>query len=188
MSPSAGLAGLTEFSCLWSRIMRSPQRSTRLSGWVAALVVLMLAASPQTARAQFPGFGWGYGGMGYGGMGYGGMGYGGMGYGGMGYGGMGYGGMGYGGMGFGYGMYGSPFGFGYPGVGFGIGGLGYGYGVPGGFGYWAPALAYGNFNPLFGVGLTPLAVESYNIETNVLGRGQYRRIPGSGAPVFRQVR
>jgi hypothetical protein len=159
--------------------MRPIRRSTRVVGWVAALVVLTLATTPQTARAQFPGYGWGFGGMGYG-----------------------YPAFGYGMYGSPYGMYGSPYGFGYPGGGFGYGAMGYGYGIPGygygypglgygmgyGYGYWAPALAYGNFNPLFGVGLTPLAVESYNIETNVLGRRQYRPIPGAGAPVFRQVR
>lgn len=92
-------------------------------------------------------------------------------------------------------MYGSPYGFGYgyPGAGFGHGAMGYGYGYPGlgygmGYGYGVPAFGYAYANPLFGVGLTTLAVQSFNIEANVLGRRPARPIPGAEAPIFRQVR
>jgi hypothetical protein len=167
---------LQEGFCYWSRIMIRPIRgSTRVGGWVAALIVLGFATTPLTARAQFPGMGWGYG---------------------------------YPAYGYGYPMYGSPYGlgFGFPGVGFGYGGMGYGFGYPGfapglgypglgfgmgygfGFGaYGAPAFGTPLGNPLFGAGLTPLAVESFNIEANVLGRRPARPIPGGGAPLYRLV-
>ena len=110
-------------------------------------------------------------------------------------------GMGYGygmpaygyGMGYGYGMpaygYGMGYGYGMPGFGYGgVGyGMGYGYGM-GGYGfpgtgiyYGYPAFAgmgYGGLstspylNPYFGVGLTPLGLQSYLTESNLLGRGQ----------------
>jgi hypothetical protein len=145
----------------------------------------------------YGGMGYGYGGMGYGGYGgfggYGGMGYG---YGGFGgYGGMGYGygypGMGYG-YGFGYPPYAAAYGFG----GIGPWGMGYGYGSPG-LGYGYGNLAYGNpylltglFNPLFGVGMTPLGLQSYLYERNVLGRGLttgYSRGYSGSAPAATNV-
>jgi hypothetical protein len=149
--------------------MRKLRQCLGRLGWASVLAAAILLVSSAPAHAQFPaygggglavgypGWGMGYGGMGYGGMGYGGMGYGGMGYGGMGYGGMGYGGMGYGGMGYG------GIGYGYPGFTY----YGFGYGNPG---FYTPGLA----NPLFGVGMTPLGVQSYLYETQVLGRRPQR--------------
>ncbi len=134
------------------------------NGWPAFLALAILLVSSKTARAQFPG----YGGMGMA-YGYPGWGYGGFyGYPAMRFG-YGYGAMGYGfpGMGFGYyGGYGYPaygYGYGYPGFGY----SGFGYGNPG---FYSPGL----FNPLFGVGLTPLGVQSYMYETQVLGRRSRR--------------
>ena len=46
--------------------------------------------------------------------------------------------------------------------------LGYSPGLP----YAGPALSSPYTNPLFGVGLTPLGVQSYFAESNMLGRGQ----------------
>ena len=149
-----------------------------------SMVLALLVASPGLAMAQFLGGGYGYGGWGYGGYGYPGFGFGGYGvspYGyGYGYGypgyGMGYGGMGYGGMGYGY----SGMGGFYPGYGYGYGygtlypnitagyALGYAPGVP----YAGPAMSSPYTNPLFGLGLTPLGVQSYFTESNMLGRGQ----------------
>jgi hypothetical protein len=128
------------------------------------------------ASAQFWGGGFGYGGWGYGGYGYPGFGFGGYGMSPFGY--------GYG-YGFGYPGYGMA--YGYPGFGGFYPGMGYGYGY--GFGYpnitsgyalgYAPGLPYAGTmmaspytNPLFGMGLTPLGVQSYFAESNMLGRGQ----------------
>ena len=165
----------------------SPSRgSMRLAGWVLALAVLAFAFTPRTCQAQFFGYG-GYGFPGYGMYGGYAYGYPGMGFG---YGGMGYG-YGYpmvGGMGYGYPMMGG-LGYGYP----MMGGYGYGYGYPYGAGY--PGFAYTGAllsnpysNPLFGVGLTPLGVNSYFTEMNMLGRGQARAAARAGAPVIRQGR
>ncbi len=150
------------------------------------VALTLLALLPGVASAQFLGGGFGYGGWGYGGYGYPGFGFGGYGvspyiYGyGYGYGypgyGMMYGGMGYGGMGYGYAGMG---GF-YPGYGYGYGygtlypnitagyALGYSPGLP----YAGPAMSSPYTNPLFGMGLTPLGVQSYFAESNMLGRGQ----------------
>ena len=154
-------------------------------GLVKALIlVAALLCTAGTAHAQ-----WGYGMPGFGyGMGYGygmpGYGYGMLGYG-MGYG-MGYGygmpGFGYG-MGYGYGMpgfgYGMGYGYGMPFYGYGMGawgnpGLGFYWGSPGFgvFGSGSPLVNSPYLNPLFGVGMTPLGLQSYLVETNLLGRGQ----------------
>jgi hypothetical protein len=121
-----------------------------------------------------------------------------------------YGGFGFGypGMGWGYPMMGG-FGYGFPmmgGYGFGnpmmggfgygfpmMGGYGYGYGYPfdagyPGFAYTGALLSNPYTNPLFGVGLTPLGVNSYYTEMNLLGRGQARAAARAGAPVIRQYR
>ncbi|HEY2159076.1 MAG TPA: hypothetical protein VGH33_25840 [Isosphaeraceae bacterium] len=167
------------------------RRVLRRSAPALLITVVVLTATVSPARAQFYGFGgYGYPGMAFGnGFGYPAYGVG-YGYGGLGY---GYGGFGYGGLGYGYGYpgVGYGYGFGYPayGAGYGYGGLGYGFGGLGpgglGFGYGSPGvgygygnLAYGNpyllsglFNPLFGVGMTPLGLQSYLYERNVLGRG-----------------
>ena len=167
--------------------MRSIRRSLLRAGLAVALVVLALAFTPRSCQAQFFGYGgWGFPGYGmYGGYGWG--------FPGMG---MGYG-FGYPAMGFGWGypMMGG-FGFGGPmmgGFGFGgpmMGDYGYGYGYPFGAGY--PGFAYTGAllsnpytNPLFGVGLTPLGVNSYYTEMNLLGRGQVRAAARAGAPVIR---
>ena len=160
--------------------MKPIRRRRALAGLAVTLVVLAFAGTP-AARAQFPGYGWGYGGMGYD----------------------------YGMYGSPYGMYGSPYGYGYPGVSYGYGAMGYGYGYPGmGMGYGYPGMGYGYVSPyafgypgvnyagpliaspyansLFGVGLSPLGVNSYFTEMNQLGRGQiqaYRRVP---APLIRR--
>ncbi len=152
--------------------MRELRQRFGMFGGAAFLALAILLVSCNTASAQFPAYGrmemgFGYPGWGYGGFyGYPAMGYG---YGGMGY---GFGGMGYGypGMGIGYyGGYGYPgYGFGYPGFGYpGFGYSGYGYGSAG---LYSPGL----MNPLFGVGLTPLGVQSYMYETQVLGRRSRR--------------
>jgi hypothetical protein len=174
------------------------RRVLRRSAPLLLITVAVLSATATPARAQFYGYGaYGYPGMAYGypayGMGYGygglGSGYGGFGYGGLGYG-YGYPGMGYG-YGFGYPAYGAGFGFG----GVGPWGMGYGYGSPG-VGYGYGNLAYGNpylltglFNPLFGVGMTPLGLQSYLYERNVLGRGLtgYSRGYSSDAPAATNV-
>ena len=123
---------------------------------VLAVAILLLSTAP--AHAQFPAYGGGGMGFAYPGWGYGGF----YGYPAMGY---GYGGMGYGypmmGGGY-YGGYGGHpmFGYGYPGFRY----YGFGYGNPG---FYTPGL----MNPLFGVGLTPLGVQSYMYETQVLGAG-----------------
>lgn len=129
------------------------------------LIVAALALASGAANAQFPGYGWGYGFPAYGygayaspfGYGMAGYGYGMPGYG---YPGMAYG-YGYGMAGYGYGM---P-GYGYP-------GMGYGYADRPAIGYASPITASPYMNPLFGVGLTPLGVQSYLTEANLLGRGQ----------------
>ena len=71
---------------------------------------------------------------------------------------IGYPAMGYG-MGFGYPGFGfvSPYTFGYPGV-----------------AYAGPLIASPYANSLFGVGLSPLGVNSYFTEANLMGRGQLR--------------
>jgi hypothetical protein len=145
------------------------------------LALTLLALLPGVASAQFLAGGFGYGGWGYGGYGYPGYGFGGYGVSpyafGYGYG-YGYGypayGMAYGGIGYGY----PGFGGFYPGYGYGYGTLypnitaanvlGYSPGLP----YAGPALSSPYTNPLFGVGLTPLGVQSYFAESNMLGRGQ----------------
>jgi hypothetical protein len=135
------------------------------------MVLALLVASPGLAMAQFVG-GFGYGGWGYGGYGYPGYGFGGYGLSPYSY---GYGYPGYG-MGYGYPAIG---GF-YPGDGYTYGN---GYGVPNintGYAYgYSPGLPYAGTmmaspytNPLFGMGLTPLGVQSYFAESNMLGRGQ----------------
>ncbi len=95
---------------------------------MVALVLVALAVTPQAARAQFPGFGWG--------------------------------GYGYPGMGYGWGGYGYP-------------GMGYAYGYPG-VNYAGPLIASPYANSLFGVGLSPLGVNSYFSEANLMGRAQLR--------------
>ena len=145
------------------------RRSMHLAGWVLALALVSFAFTPRTCQAQFFGYGYGYPGF-YGGYGYGypmmGYGIGGLGYGGFGYPMMG----GYGTMGgYGYG-YGYPFGAGYP-----------------GFSYAGALLSNPYTNPLFGVGLTPLGVNSYFTEMNLLGRGQ-ARAAGLGAAIVRPGR
>ncbi len=146
--------------------MRSTLGSLR--GMAQAMVLIAaLVFTAGTARAQFPGYGSGFGMPGYGsGMGYG---YGMPGYGsGMGYGyGMPY--YGYGGMGDGYGMPG--FGYGMGGYGFPGTGIYYGYPAFAGLGYGGLATSP-YMNPYFGLGLTPLGVQSYLTESNLLGRGQ----------------
>ena len=141
-----------------------------------SMVLGLVLASPGLARAQFLG-GFGYGGWGYGGYGYPGYGFGGYGVSpymyGYGYGYPAYG-MGYGGMGYGYpGMGGF-----YPGYEYGYGTLypnitaGYALGYSPGLPYAGPAMSSPYTNPLFGLGLTPLGVQSYFAESNLLGRGQ----------------
>jgi hypothetical protein len=170
------------------------RRPIRLAGWVLALALASFAFTPRECQAQF----FGYGGYGYPGFygGYGGYGmYGGYGFGypGMGFGyGYGYPMMGYGMGGFGYPMMGGLGYGGYGGYGGMMGGYGYGYGYPFGAGYpgfsYAGALLSNPYtNPLFGVGLTPLGVNSYFTEMNMLGRGQ-ARAAGVGAAIIRQGR
>lgn len=154
--------------------MSQIQRPRRIASWLIAVAALAFIFAPRKCEAQF----FGYGGYGFPGYGF----YGGYGmYGGY--------GLGFPGMGFGYGL-------GFPGMGYGAGivpGYGYGYGYPFGLGY--PGFAYtGSLlsnpytNPLFGVGLTPLGVNSYFTEMNMLGRGQARAGARQGAPVIRQGR
>jgi hypothetical protein len=137
-----------------SQLRRFANRSACALTVVAALLIL----SPSPARAQFFGAGWGYG---YPGYGYGYFGYG-----------YGYPGYGYGYPSYGYG-YGNPWygGF-YPGYGsaFAPPAIAYGYGpaLP----YAGPLFASPYANPLFGLGLSPLGVQSYFTEANLLGRGQ----------------
>jgi hypothetical protein len=142
-------------------------RSVCKCWYLAPILGAFLFAVP-TARAQFPGYGFGYGYPAYGnGFGFGMPGYGfRYGYPGMGFGypGMGYG-LGYGMMGFG--MMGYGLGYGYPGFGYGVGGF-------------PPVMPYGGFlgysayaSPMVGVGLTPLGTQSYFTEQNMLGRAQY---------------
>ncbi len=108
-----------------------------------------------------------------------------VGYPGWGYGGFyGYPGIGYGGFGYGYPMaavpYGYGYGYGYPAYAYGgypgFQYYGFGYGNPG---FYTPGLA----NPLFGVGMTPLGVQSYLYETQILGRRSMalkkRRMPAA---------
>ena len=130
------------------------------------------------------GYGMGYGyGMPFYGYGYGmpyygsGMGYGWPGYGyGMGFGGYGYG-MGFGGLG-----YGMPL-AGYGGLGgYGVPGLGVYYGYPsyGVFGSGSPLVNSPYLNQYFGVGMTPLGIHSYFLESNLLGAGSSWQISGPG--------
>ena len=109
-------------------------------------------------------------------------------------------GFGYPGYGYGYGFPGNGFGYGFPGYGFG-----FGYGFPAvGYPYLAAPVVSQSFtipsyaanglglgytpygltnpygvsyaNPLYGAGLTPLGVQSYMIERNIiLGSGGLRR-------------
>jgi hypothetical protein len=148
--------------------MGSALGSLRGMSQALVLIVATLVFAPGTARAQFPGYGWGYGFPGYG-YGYAGpFGYGMPGYGyGMGY---GFGMPGYG-MGYGYGMPGYGYGYGMEGYGFPGTGIYYGYPAFAGFGYGGIATSP-YLNPLFGLGLTPLGIHSYFTEMNLLGRGQ----------------
>ena len=130
------------------------------------LIVAALVFAPGTARAQFPGYGWGYGFPGYG-YGYASP-------------------FGYGMPGYGYGMgYGlaclatawdtvtvcryvmvMAWGVRLPGT-----GIYYGYPAFAAFGYGRIATSP-YLNPFFGLGLTPLGIHSYFTESNLLGRGQ----------------
>jgi len=65
--------------------------------------------------------------------------------------------------GYGYGMGG----YGFPGI-----GIYYGYPAAAAFGYCTPIATSPYLNPFFGLGLTPLGVQSYLTEANLLGRGQ----------------
>ena len=139
------------------RSLVSRVKSLRYAPFLA-LAILGTASAP--AQAQFPAYGGGGFGVAYPGWGYDGF----YGYPGMGY---GYGMMGYGYPAMGGGFYG---GYGYPGFAYGGPGFeyyGFGYGNPG---FYTPGL----MNPLFGVGMTPLGVESYLYETQVLGRRSRR--------------
>jgi hypothetical protein len=153
------------------RLFARPERL-----WWPLIVALVLFLMPAgEARAQYMGYGggWGMGYPGWGGMGFGGWGWGGYGYPSINYkygypgyglgnipvsgnfvmGAPGYGGYGYGGYGGFGGGYGGAFGFG--GFGYAPGGIGMS-----GVGYW---------NPMFGVGLTPLGTQSYLMETQLFG-------------------
>jgi hypothetical protein len=156
-------AGTTERRLDPEGLIMSTTRNGGLAWLLPMVLAVALIASP-AARAQFPGYGMGFG---YPAYGYGGYGYPGF-------------GMGYG-MGYGYGFPG--YGLGYPGLGYGVGGYGMGYGIGGpGYGYAAgfPAvLPYGGpmafapyANPMFGLGMTPLGTQSYFTESNTLGRAQ----------------
>jgi hypothetical protein len=132
----------------------SIKRLARLCCAVVLPIAIVLVSS-STASAQFFPYG-GMGAYGYGpGWGYGGF----YGYPPM--------GLGYGGFGYGYGY--PAWGYGYPAMGAGFYGT-YGYPTYGYPGLYTPALS----NPLFGVGLTPLGVQSYMYETQVLGRRSRR--------------
>jgi hypothetical protein len=160
--------------------------------WLATVLVLGVALTAGSARAQFVGYAPGYGfpGSAYGnGYGYPGYALGGYGYGypGLGY---GYGGYGYPGLGYGYGGYGYPgYGYGYPGFGYGLGygygGYAYGTGYAGFLPYTTPLFSDPYSNPLFGLGLSPLGVQSALAERAFLGRGLTGpvRVTGPGAPV-----
>jgi hypothetical protein len=113
----------------------------------SVLVLAVLVALPGLAKAQYGGYGWGYG---YPAYGYAGYGY----------------------PAYGYAGYGYPaYGYAVPGYGYGTPGFGYGnfYSYPG-FSPYGYSAAYAN--PLFGVGLTPLGVQSALAERNLLGRGR----------------
>ncbi len=168
--------------------MRGNRGLLRHAAAVAILALAVLVVAPGVSRAQYFGYGAGYGfPAGYGMYG----GYYGYGYPAYGYGYPAYGyGYGYGypayGYGYGYPMYGYPaygYGYGYPAFGYGYGyptygygypayGVGYGYGYPAGYAYGGLPFAAPYLNPLFGVGLSPLGVQSYFVESNLLGRGQ----------------
>ena len=65
--------------------------------------------------------------------------------------------------------------------------LGYSPGLP----YAGPAMSSPYTNPLFGLGLTPLGVQSYVAESNMLGRGQARgrqAHQGQGVAALRAIR
>ena len=131
------------------RIWRCPARL----GWSLSLALVIVMMSSRGADAQYLGYGAGYE---YPGWGYGSPGVG-FGYPGLGY--------GYSGVGYAY----PAFGYGYPAFGSGLGprlaypGPVWSVGYPGFYGS-----GYGN--PLFGAGLTPLGVQSYWVETRLLGR------------------
>jgi hypothetical protein len=153
---------------LWNR----PERIF----WSLVLALAVVLMPSGTAHAQYFGYDAGYGGYPGWGYGYPGVGFGfpglGYGYSGAGYAmpgwGFGYPGFGFGGFGFGYG------GFGYPFFGYGLGpgltypGPVYGFGYPG-VGY-AGSYASSVWNPMVGAGVTPLAAQSYMLETQVFGR------------------
>jgi len=113
-----------------------------------ALILTSVFLVPGQARAQFPGYGLGYG--------------------------YGYPAYGYGYPGFGYGYPAYPVGFGFSGYGFGFGPAAYGYvaGFPPVLPYGGPQALSPYANPMFGLGLTPLGTQSYFFEANSLGRGQ----------------
>jgi hypothetical protein len=141
---------------------------------VLALAAVIVVVSAGSSRAQYLGYGSGWGGYGYPGFGLGGYGLGGYGlggYGGFGYPAVGFANYGFGYPGFGYGYPGFGFGYGYPG--FGFGGFSYGYGSA--YSGLTPYSLYldtpGSYNPLFGLGMTPLGVQSAIAERYVLGRG-----------------
>lgn len=109
------------------------------------LIVAALVFAPEAARAQFPGYGWGYGFPGYGYPAYPGP--------------YGFGTPGYGlGVGYGNGVPGLEIYYGSPA--FGVAGSG------------SPLVNSPYLNPLFGVGMSPLGSQSYLTESNLLGRGQ----------------
>src|SRR5271157_1574763 len=132
----------TAFLRYGSGIMSSALGSQRGFSQAFILIVAALVFAPGTARAQFPGYGWGYGFPGYG-YGYASP-------------------FGYGMPGYGYGM-----GYGPPGI-----GIYYGYPAAAAFGYGSPIATSPYLNPFFGLGLTPLGTHSYFTEMNLLGRGQ----------------
>jgi hypothetical protein len=141
------------------------------------LSIAALAAAPGSARAQFFGYGGGYGfpagyGMygGYYGYGYPAYGYPGFGYG-FGNPAFGYAFPAYG-YGFGFPAYGFGYGYGFPAYGFPAYGVGFGYGFPAGYAYGGLPFAAPYLNPLFGVGTSPLGLQSFVTESNLFGRAQ----------------
>ena len=71
-------------------------------------------------------------------------------------------------MGYGYGM---P-GYGYGVAGYGFPQIGFNYAYSAALGYGSPIATSPYLNPYFGLGLTPLGLQSYLTESNLLGRGQ----------------